>query len=126
LADLMRLSLRERRTRGFVQCSVAGNPGRDDKGEGDDSIGHGMAGERTAGPSTPLRSGRDDKEEDGASVWSGWSIPSAAKGSEAEWRDLRFMRAFWPMRGAEQAPAPAFVVRTRCRKDGLEDGLFLA
>jgi hypothetical protein len=27
LADLMRLSLRERRTRGFVQCCVAGNPG---------------------------------------------------------------------------------------------------
>ena len=27
LADLMRLSLRERRTRGFVQSCVAGNPG---------------------------------------------------------------------------------------------------
>jgi hypothetical protein len=27
LAELMRLSLRERRTRGFVQCCVAGNPG---------------------------------------------------------------------------------------------------
>ena len=27
LADLMRLSLRERRTRSFVQCCVAGNPG---------------------------------------------------------------------------------------------------
>jgi hypothetical protein len=27
LADLMRLSLRERRTRGFVQCCVAGKPG---------------------------------------------------------------------------------------------------
>jgi hypothetical protein len=25
---------KERRTRGFVRCSVAGNPGRDDKGEG--------------------------------------------------------------------------------------------
>src|ERR1700691_1244527 len=36
--DLMRLSLRERRTRGFVQCCVAGNPGRDDKGEGDASM----------------------------------------------------------------------------------------
>jgi hypothetical protein len=34
LADLMRLSLRERRTRGFVQCCVPGNPGRDDKGGG--------------------------------------------------------------------------------------------
>src|ERR1700677_4380771 len=34
LADFMRLSLRERRTRGFVQCCVAGNPGRDDKREG--------------------------------------------------------------------------------------------
>jgi len=29
----MRLSLRERRTRDLVQCSVAGNPGRDDKQE---------------------------------------------------------------------------------------------
>jgi hypothetical protein len=35
LTDFMRLSLRERRTRDLVQCSVAGNPGRDDKGEGD-------------------------------------------------------------------------------------------
>jgi hypothetical protein len=35
LTDLMRLSLRERRTRDLVQCSVAGNPGRDDKGKGD-------------------------------------------------------------------------------------------
>ena len=34
LTDLMRLSLRERRTRDLVQCSVAGNPGRDDKGKG--------------------------------------------------------------------------------------------
>jgi hypothetical protein len=33
LTDLMRLSLRERRTRDLVQCSVAGNPGRDDKEE---------------------------------------------------------------------------------------------
>jgi hypothetical protein len=33
LANLMRLSLTERRTRNRVQCSVAGNPGRDDKGE---------------------------------------------------------------------------------------------
>jgi hypothetical protein len=32
LADLMRLSLRERRTCEFVWCRVAGNPGRDDKG----------------------------------------------------------------------------------------------
>jgi hypothetical protein len=30
----MRLSLRERRTRDLVQCGVAGNPGRDDKGKG--------------------------------------------------------------------------------------------
>jgi hypothetical protein len=27
LADIMRLSLRERRTRGFFLCCVAGNPG---------------------------------------------------------------------------------------------------
>jgi hypothetical protein len=33
LTDFMRLSLRERRTRDLVQCSVAGNPGRDDKKE---------------------------------------------------------------------------------------------
>jgi hypothetical protein len=33
LVDFMRLSLTERRTRGLVQCCVAGNPGRDDKGE---------------------------------------------------------------------------------------------
>ena len=33
LADLMRLSLRERRTRELVQCCVAGNPGPNDKGE---------------------------------------------------------------------------------------------
>jgi hypothetical protein len=38
LTDLMRLSLRERRTRDLVQCSVAGNPGRDDKGKGNGSI----------------------------------------------------------------------------------------
>jgi hypothetical protein len=31
LANFMRLSLRERRTRNRVQRSVAGNPGRDDK-----------------------------------------------------------------------------------------------
>ena len=31
LANLMRLSLRERRTRNRVQRSVAGNPGRNDK-----------------------------------------------------------------------------------------------
>jgi hypothetical protein len=30
LANFMRLSLRERRTRNRVQRSVAGNPGRDD------------------------------------------------------------------------------------------------
>jgi hypothetical protein len=34
LANLMRLSLKERRTRSRVRRSVAGNPGRDDKGEG--------------------------------------------------------------------------------------------
>src|ERR1700723_408797 len=34
LSHFMRLSLTERRTRGVVQRSVAGNPGRDDKGEG--------------------------------------------------------------------------------------------
>jgi hypothetical protein len=34
LSHFMRLSLTERRTRGLVQRSVAGNPGRDDKGEG--------------------------------------------------------------------------------------------
>jgi hypothetical protein len=33
LANFMRLSLRERRTRNHVQRSVAGNPGRDDKKE---------------------------------------------------------------------------------------------
>ena len=33
LANSMRLSLRERRTRNRVQRSVAGNPGRDDKKE---------------------------------------------------------------------------------------------
>ncbi len=33
LADLMRPSLREGRTRHLVQCYVAGNPGRDDKGK---------------------------------------------------------------------------------------------
>jgi hypothetical protein len=33
LANCMRLSLRERRTRNRVQRSVAGNPGRDDKKE---------------------------------------------------------------------------------------------
>jgi len=38
LTDLMRLSLRERRTRNLVQCRAAGNPGRDDKGEGNGSI----------------------------------------------------------------------------------------
>ena len=38
LLDLMRLSLRERRTRDLVQCSVAGNPGRDDKGKGNGFI----------------------------------------------------------------------------------------
>jgi hypothetical protein len=38
LTDLMRLSLREKRTRDLVQCGVAGNPGRDDKGKGDDSM----------------------------------------------------------------------------------------
>ncbi|MGB8538116.1 MAG: hypothetical protein WCD57_16965, partial [Acidobacteriaceae bacterium] len=31
LANLMRLSLKERRTRSRVQRSVAGNPGRDDR-----------------------------------------------------------------------------------------------
>jgi hypothetical protein len=34
LANFMRLSLRERRTRNRVQRSVAGNPGRDDKETG--------------------------------------------------------------------------------------------
>jgi hypothetical protein len=34
LTNLMRLSFRERRTRDRVQSNVAGNPGRDDKGEG--------------------------------------------------------------------------------------------
>ena len=34
LLHFMRLSLTERRTRGLVQCCVAGNPGRDDKGDG--------------------------------------------------------------------------------------------
>jgi hypothetical protein len=33
LANFMRLSSRERRTRNRVQRSVAGNPGRDDKKE---------------------------------------------------------------------------------------------
>jgi hypothetical protein len=33
LTDLMRLSIRERRTRDRVQSNVAGNPGRDDKKE---------------------------------------------------------------------------------------------
>jgi hypothetical protein len=40
LANLMRLSLRERRTRDGFWCCVAGNPGRDDKGEGRASIRH--------------------------------------------------------------------------------------
>ena len=35
LTELMRLSLGERRTRDLIQCSVAGNPGRDDKKERD-------------------------------------------------------------------------------------------
>jgi hypothetical protein len=30
LVHFMRLSLRERRTREYVWCGVAGNPGRDD------------------------------------------------------------------------------------------------
>ena len=38
LSHFMRLSLTERRTRGLVQQSVAGNPGRDDKGDGSASI----------------------------------------------------------------------------------------
>jgi hypothetical protein len=38
LSHFMRLSLTERRIRGLVQRSVAGNPGRDDKGEGGASI----------------------------------------------------------------------------------------
>jgi hypothetical protein len=33
LMDLMRLSLRERRTRDLVRCCVTGNPGRDDNKE---------------------------------------------------------------------------------------------
>ena len=37
LANSMRLSLGERRTRNRVQRSVAGNPGRDDKGKGNGS-----------------------------------------------------------------------------------------
>jgi hypothetical protein len=38
LAHIMRLSLRERRTCEFVWCRVAGNPGRDDKGESGFSV----------------------------------------------------------------------------------------
>ena len=59
LADLMRLSLRERRTRGFVQCCVAGNPGRDDKGEGDAPILDRLRGSQVskARPGAPFDSG---------------------------------------------------------------------
>jgi hypothetical protein len=56
----MRLSLKERRTRKYVQCRVAGNPGRDDKGEGGWGPCDLLSGWLTAGPSTALRSGRDD------------------------------------------------------------------
>jgi hypothetical protein len=38
LSHFMRLSLAERRTHGLVQRSVAGNPGRDDKGDGHASM----------------------------------------------------------------------------------------
>jgi hypothetical protein len=38
LSHFMRLSLAERRTHGLVQRSVAGNPGRDDKGDGGGSM----------------------------------------------------------------------------------------
>jgi hypothetical protein len=38
----MRLSLEERRTREHAWCRVAGNPGWDDKGKRDDSIGVGL------------------------------------------------------------------------------------
>ena len=64
LRDIMRLSLRERRTRGFVQCCVAGNPGRDDKGKGDGSIESGCWTEAffitLGGPKAHDYSGRDD------------------------------------------------------------------
>ena len=65
LRDIMRLSLRERRTRGFVQCCVAGNPGRDDKGKADRSIKSGCWTEAffitLGGPKAHYSSGRDDK-----------------------------------------------------------------
>jgi len=57
----MRLSLTERRTRGLVQRSVAGNPGRDDKGEDGAFRGDWFVDEWD---SRSLRSGRDDD-----SVW---------------------------------------------------------
>jgi hypothetical protein len=64
LTDLMRLSLRERRTRNLVQCHAAGNPGRDDKGKGNGSIESGCRTEAffntLGGPQAHDSSGRDD------------------------------------------------------------------
>jgi hypothetical protein len=61
----MRLSLRERRTRDLVQCGVAGNPGRDDKGKGDDSMESGCWTDglfmTLGGPQAHDYSGRDGK-----------------------------------------------------------------
>jgi hypothetical protein len=70
LTDFMRLSLRERRTRNLVQCSVAGNPGRDDKGEGDLLLNVVFNRERL-GPSTTLYE----------TVALSFVIPSEAEGS---------------------------------------------
>jgi hypothetical protein len=65
LTDFMRLSLRERRTRDLLQCSMAGNPGRDDKGKGNGSIESGCWTEAffitLDGPPAHDNSGRDDK-----------------------------------------------------------------
>jgi hypothetical protein len=47
LTDLMRLSLRERRTRNLVQCRAAGNPGRDDKGKVGFPVGIGCTDPRS-------------------------------------------------------------------------------
>ncbi len=60
LSHFMRLSLTERRTRGLLQRSVAGNPGRDDKGEGGALREGWLVAGRDRQPSTSLRFGRDD------------------------------------------------------------------
>ena len=66
LVDLMRLSIRERRTRGFVQCCLAGNPGALCR----KTFPRKVRG--TADPSATLRSGRDDKGDGDGSIKSGY------------------------------------------------------